>query len=187
VSSIRHGDVYGWADGITNPRDFLTDLNAQIERALAASAPRTSWVLPTELARIAAKNPGYLADPYGMDPSQFAPDRWRPTGKLEDPLGGDLRTYTSFVDARIAVVPVELRFFPRPVPPGHVLPPPVLAMDKSDSTHHMGRAVLRIAVVDTRNLAVLWVSDVVSDPAPALTPAVTANLVDHFAQALTTQ
>jgi hypothetical protein len=184
VSSMRHGDTYGWAESVGNPRDYLADLNAQIEHALASRAPRTAWVFPAEIVRLASRNPGYLSDPYGTDASQFAPDRWRPGGKLEDPLAGDLRTYTSFVDARVALVPVELRFFPRPVPTGYKLALPVQAMVHADSAARMGRAVLRVAIVDTRSLAIMWVSDVVSDPAPALTPAVAANLADHLARAL---
>jgi len=184
MSSIRHGDVLGWADSIANPRDFLIDFNARFERALTTRVPRTIWIFPVEIQRIAGRNPGYLADPYGADPSQFAPDRWRPGGKLEDPLAGDLRTYTSFVDARVALVPVELRFFPRPVPPGHVLPPAVLAMNHADSASHMGRALLRIAIVDTRTMMVMWASDVIGDPAPKLTPDVTAKLADQVARLL---
>jgi hypothetical protein len=187
LSTIRHGDLLGWSDAITNPRDYLVDVNAQIEHALTAGAPRTTWIFPSQLVQVASRNPGYLADPYSMDASQFAPDRWRAGGKLEDPLAGNLRTYTSFLDSRVALVPVELRFVPRPVPRAHTLQPGVLAMMHADSLHHMGRAVLRIAVVDTRTTEVMWVGDVVGDPAPAFTPAVAANLVGHLVQALANQ
>jgi hypothetical protein len=187
LSTIRHGDALGWADGITNSRDYLVDLNAQIEHAFSEHLPHTTWIFPKELARIAAKNPEYLSDPFTLDPSQFAPDRWRPGTKVEDPLAGGLRGYTSFVDARVALLPVELRFFPRSGPPGHEVPPAERAMMRTDSTRHMGRAVLRIAVVDTRTTEVFWVGDVVGDPAPTLTPAVAANLVERLTQALTTQ
>lgn len=187
LSMIRHGDTFGWADSISNPRDYLIDLNARIERALTTHVPRAVWVFPTTLVQVANRNPGYLSDPYGMDASQFSPDHWRRGNKLEDPLAGDLRTYTGFLDARVALVPVELRFFPRPVPRGHTIPDGEIAMMHADSAHHMGRAVLRIAVVDTRTTDVMWVGDVVSDPAPALTPALVSNLVDRLVQALSSE
>lgn len=184
LSMLRHGDTFGWADAITNPRDYLVDLNKQIEHALTTRVPRPVWVFPPALVQVATRNPGYLSDPYGMDASQFSPDHWRPGGKLEDPLAGDLRNYTAFVDARVALLPVELRFLPRPIPIGHTVPDGERAVMRADSLHHMGRAVLRLAVVDTRTDDVMWVGDVVGDPAPALTPAVAANLVDHLVQAL---
>jgi hypothetical protein len=163
------------------------DFNAQMDHALTDHASRTTWVFPSEIAHQASRNPGYLADPYRTDASQFGPDRWRAGGKLDDPLAGDLRTYTSFVDARIAFVPVELRFFPRPPASTHAESPAERRMIHDDSLSHMGRAVLRVAVVDSRTMNVIWVSDVVGDPAPALTPAVTTNLVDRLAQALSAQ
>src|SRR6185312_10747767 len=150
LSTIRGGDDFGWAATITDPRGYLTELNEQIAHALATRAPRTAWIFPAELAREAKRNPGYLSDPYRTDASQFAPDHWRGGQKLDDPLAGDLRTYTSFVDARVALVPVELRFFPRPTPTDHPLSPGERQLMRADSVHHMGRPVLRVAVVDSR-------------------------------------
>jgi hypothetical protein len=187
VSMIRHGDTFGLAEQITNPREYLVDLNAKIERGLTERAPRTVWLFPTALVQVASRNPGYLSDPYGMDPSQFAPDRWRPGVKLEDPLAGQLRNFTSFVDARVALLLVELRFVPRPMPRGHALPQGERAMLVADSANHMARAVMRIAVVDTRTTEVIWTGDVVGDPARALTPAIGTNLVDRLVQALATE
>ena len=101
------------------------------------------------------------------------PDRWKPGGELADPLASQLRSMVSFTEARLALVPVEIRFFPRgtgPMPPG----PP------------MGRVVLRVALVDTRRFTVAWAGDMVSDPAPALTPATIAVLADRLADAMAT-
>jgi len=184
LSMIRHGDMFGWAEQIANPREYLVGLNAQIEHGLTERAPRTVWLFPSALVQVASRNPGYLSDPYGMDPAQFAADRWRPGTKLLDPLAGELRNYTSFMDARIVVVPVELRFVPRPVPRDHKYPEGERAMVQADSAHHRARPVIRVAVVDTRTTEIVWVGDIVGDPAPALTPAVATNVVDRLVQAL---
>jgi hypothetical protein len=187
LSMIRHGDLFGWSNQITDPRAYLIDLNAQMQSALTQRVPRPVWVFPSTLVQVASHNPGYLSDPYGMDPSQFAPDRFRKGDKLEDPLAEDLRGYTSFVDARVVLIPVELRFLPRRVPKGHELPDAERTIMRADSAHHMERAVLRLAVVDTRTTEVMWVGDVVGDPMPAFSPAVGTNLVDHLVQALTSE
>jgi hypothetical protein len=184
LSMLRHGDLFGWSDQITDPRAYLVDLNAQMQRALTQRVPRPVWVFPSTLVQVASHNPGYLSDPYQMDPSQFEPDRWRPGDKLMDPLAEDLRGYTSFVDARVVLIPVELRFLPRPVPKGHELPEAERAEMRADSARHVERAVLRLAVVDTRTTEVMWVGDIVGDPMPAFSPAVGTNLVEHLVQAL---
>ena len=173
LQAIRGGDALGWASSITSPRDFLNDANAQIARALPARAPHTTWLLPADLARTAARNPGYSPDPYTIDAAPLMPDRWKPGGELADPLASQLRSMTSFTDARLALVPVEIRFFPRASEPGPPGPP-------------MGRMVLRVAMVDTRRFIVAWSGDLVSDPAPALSPAMVATLADRLADALAT-
>ncbi len=184
LSAVRGGDALGWAASIPDLRGYLLDVNARIAHTLADRAGRTSWILPSELARIAARNPGYAPDPYAADPSQFWPDRWRGDTKLLDPLAGDLRTMTSFVDARVALVPVELRFIPRE--DGHTAAA-VSSGGPTATPPGEGRAVLRLALVDTRAMVVFWVGDLVGDPAPALTPAVAANLADRLAAVMSTQ
>jgi hypothetical protein len=182
VSSLRGGDAAGWAAGIASPRDFLLDVNAQIARALPARAVHSTWVLPAEMARAAARNPGYAPDPYAVDVSALAPDRWRPGGQLADPLAGELRRLTSFTDARVALIPVELRFLPRADPASH-------GAGGSGGATPPGtaRAVLRVALVDTRLNVVVWAGDVAGEPAPALTPPVAAALADRLADAMASQ
>jgi hypothetical protein len=180
LSSLRGGDAAGWAAAVASPRDFLLDLNAQIARALPARAVHSTWVLPAEMARAAARNPGYAPDPYALDVSPLAPDRWKPGGQLADPLAEQLRRLTSFTDARVALIPVELRFLPRAGPgsshaAGAATPPGT------------ARAVLRVALVDTRLGVVVWAGDVAGEPAPALTPAVAAALADRLGDAMASQ
>jgi hypothetical protein len=180
LSTLRGGDAAGWAAAISSPRDFLLGANAEIARALPARAVHSTWVLAPEMARSAARNPGYAPDPYTIDVSLLAPDRWKPGGQLADPLAGQLRTLTSFTDARVALIPVELRFLPRAG----------AASSSGDGTATAPgtvRAVLRVALVDTRLGVVVWAGDVASEPAPALTPAVTAGLADRLADAMAAQ
>ena len=179
VSAIRGGDNHGWAASIADPRAFLVDLNSQISRALPARAGRTVWLLPADLEKIADRNAGYAPDAYRLDPTQFSPDRWHAGQKLLDPLASDLRILTAFVDSRVALIPAEVRFFPRPSS--------AAASAGTDSASARGWAVLRVALVDTRSMAVFWVGDVVGSPSASLTPAVSADLANHLADALATQ
>jgi hypothetical protein len=179
VSAVRGGDAKGWAASIGDPRAFLVDLNAKIAHALPNRAARTIWLLPADLEKIADRNPGYAPDAYRLDPAQFAPDRWRKGQKLLDPLASDLRILTAFADSRVALVPSELRFLPRPAP--------VVAGGGTEGATSPGQAVLRVALVDTRSMMVFWVGDVVGSPSAVLTPAVSVDLANHLADAVATQ
>ena len=65
LSMIRHGDTFGFAEQITNPRDYLVNLNAQIERALTERAPRRYGSSPTRWCRWRAGTPGIHPTPTG--------------------------------------------------------------------------------------------------------------------------
>jgi hypothetical protein len=186
LETLRGGDLAGCASSITNPRDFLLDANAQIARALQAKAPHTTWVLPAELAHTADRSAGFAPDPYSVDPSQLLPDRWKPRGELADPLASQLRRLNSFTDAPVALIPVELRFYPRPGPASSTSAPARAAADSAIASRAGCRPVLRVAVVDTRALVVGWAGDVVGDSTPAVSAAVIANLADRLAQAVAT-
>jgi hypothetical protein len=186
LETIRGGDLDGCAASITSPRDFLVDANAQISRALVTKAPHTTWLLPADLAKMADKAAGYAPDPYSVDVSQLLPDRWKSRGELADPLASELRRLNSFTDAPVALIPVEIRFYPRaPMVqrPGTAGEPPAPAPGAS----HAGcRPVLRVAVADTRALVVAWAGDVVGDSAAVVSPAALAALADRLAQAVAT-
>ena len=140
-------------------------------------------MMPTELEKIAAKNPQYTPNPYALDVSQFDPGDRHPTTKLEDPLAGDLRMLTAFTDARLVLIPVEVRFIPVPKPPpvdhdGKPVPPPPVTEEI---------AVLRVAVVDTRFVIVAWTGDIPSIASKTLTPAVTQSLATRLGEAFSRQ
>jgi|SRR5579863_288309 hypothetical protein len=190
LETIRGGDLDGCAASITSPRDFLVDANAQISRALVAKAPHTTWLLPADLAKMADKAAGYAPDPYSVDVSQLLPDRWRSRGEVADPLASELRRLNSFTDAPVALIPVEIRFYPRAsvvARPGSADEPPAPAPDAGHPRSHAGcRPVLRVAVADTRALVVAWAGDVVGDSAAVVSPASLAALADRLAQAVAT-
>ncbi len=185
LETIRGGDLAGCASSITSPRDFLVDANEQFTRALVAKAPHTTWLLPADLAKMADKAAGYAPDPYSVDVSQLLPDRWKSRGEVADPLASALRRMNSFTDAPVALILVEIRFYPRaptPARPGAAAPPP-----PAPGAALAGcRPVLRVAVADTRALVIAWAGDVVGDSAATVTPGSIAGLADRLAQAVAT-
>jgi hypothetical protein len=185
LETIRGGDLAGCTASITSPRDFLVDANAQIARALVAKAPHTTWLLPADLAKTADKAAGYAPDPYSVDVSQLLPDRWKSRGEVSDPLASELRRLNSFTDAPVALIPVEIRFYPRaPVAarPGSAAP-----VAPAPGAAAAGcRPVLRVAVADTRALVIAWAGDVVGDSAATVSPGTLAALADRLAQAVAT-
>jgi len=186
LETLRGGDLAGCAASITDPRAFLLDANAQIARALVARAPHTAWILPADLAHTADRSAGFAPDPYSVDPSQLLPDRWKSHGELADPLASQLRRLNSFTDAQVALIPVELRFYPRPGSTPAAAASPRSTAPAADPAIAGCRPVLRVAIVDTRALVVGWAGDVVGDSTPAVSAAAIAGLADKLAQAVAT-
>jgi hypothetical protein len=185
LETIRNGDPLGWYTNFTDTagRTILVSANTAIAHALTTMAPRTVWLMPDYLEKISARNAQYAPSPYTMDVSQFDPGRHH-SGKLEDPLAEDLRTLTSFTDARVALVPAEVRFVPWPLP----------TYDKDTGKWVAAAgpvtqevAVLRVALVDSRFVVVAWLGDVMSDPSTTFTPAVLTSLANHLGEALSRQ
>jgi hypothetical protein len=80
---------------------------------------------------------------------------------LGEPLATQLRAVVALNDARYAILPVEVRF--------------------ERAGEGAGRAVLHVALIDARRSEVVWLTDVASDAAATLSPALAASLGAHFA------
>jgi hypothetical protein len=158
---LRPVDSLGWAANIPRQRDYLRSVDDEIAFALGERGFRTSWIFPEELAKSAKRNVGYSADPYAL-----AAEGLRPPGQrnqslmLRDPLASQLRSLVALNDSRYVLFPVELRF---------------------EKDGGMGRAVLRVALIDARLSAIRWAGDVRSDATTAFTPALAASLAGHLA------
>jgi hypothetical protein len=158
---LRPADSLGWAGAIPRQREYLRSLDDEIAFALGERGFRTNWIFPEELARAAKRNAGYAADPYAL-----AAEGLRPPGQrnqslmLRDPLASQVRSLVALNDSRYVLFPVELRF---------------------EKAGGMGRAVLRLALIDARLSQLRWVGDVASDPSASFSPALAASLAGHLA------
>jgi hypothetical protein len=162
---LREADVLGWTAQIPRSREYLRALDDSIAAELAARGLKTQWVYPADLAKSMRGNPGYAADPYALAEEPLRNPAVAAGAKIGDPLVTQLRTMVALHDARMVVMPIEVRF--------------------ERNGAGQGIAVLRVALIDGRLGEVRWISDVKSDPSPELSRALLASLAGHFADMIT--
>jgi hypothetical protein len=166
TQTIRAGDALGWAAKIGESREasraFLATIDSSLEAAVKEKG-LVAWVLPSELARTARRNPTYTTNPADIragDAVRYI-ERQR-DANIPEPVASQLRVLAGFHGARYALVPVEVRF-------------------ESGSAAGTGRGVLRIAVLDIRGSRLVFIGDIMGPDAAAWTPAVGAGLARRFA------
>jgi len=159
-----HVSVPDWADKVGDPRAYLSAFDDEFAFAIRDHGLRVQWAFPPDLARSARRNPGYTADPYGLTLAPLPPVERDPTKLIEDPLAGQLRTFTGLFNARYALVPVELAIVPDPTG---------------------GHAALHVVIVDTRAARVMWKGDISSDGARNFSPALAAGVAGRLADLFT--
>jgi hypothetical protein len=159
-----HVSVPDWADKVGDPRAYLSAFDDEFAFAIRDHGLRVQWAFPPDLARSARRNPGYTADPYGLTLAPLPPVERDPTKLIEDPLAGQLRTFTGLFNARYALVPVELAIVPDPTG---------------------GHAALHVVIIDTRAARVMWKGDISSDGARNFSPALAAGVAGRLADLFT--
>jgi hypothetical protein len=157
---ISETDPTGWLAQIPRTREYLRALDDSIGAELAARGLKSQWVFPADLARAAKRNPTYAVDPYALAAEPLRASNVAPETKLREPLASQIRTMIALHDARVVLLPVELRF-------------------EKDRTGQ-GIAVLRLALLDGRLSEVRWVGEVRSEPAATLSPTVLSSLATHL-------
>lgn len=162
VGALREGDALGWAAGIPRQREWLRELDREISLALGERGLERAWVFPEALVRSYQRNPTLSPDPsrLAIEPLRGI-SRLNPDLRVPEPLATQLRTLVALHDSRYVLLPLEVAFEP--------------------DTGKMGRARLRVMLVDARSTELRWVGDVRSDPSPVMTPGVAASLAARMA------
>lgn len=158
----RAGDAIGWGAKAGEPRVLFAAFDSSLESAVREKG-LTSWVLASDLARTARRNPMYATNPADIragDAVRFL-ERQRDEN-IPEPVASQLRTLAGFHDARYALIPVELRF-------------------EAGSAPSTGRVVVRMAVLDVRGSRLVFVGDITGADAADYTPALVAALARRFA------
>ncbi len=165
VHTMRTADPLGWAAQLPRTRDYLRMVDSALAAELGARGLEKQWIYPPELVRAQRGSPTYAVDPYALGANTLRSAEVKAGAKLGDPLVTQLRTMIALQEARIVLLPVELRFEATEAP--------------------LGVAVLRVAMLDGRLGEVRWTGDVRSDPSPTLSRAVLGSLAAHFADLIT--
>ena len=164
--SFVAADPLGWSAHLPKSRDYLKQLDDEIQSVLSERGLKSQWVYPPDLVRAMKGSPTYAVDPYSLGSGIL-----RNTGvvsgtRFGDPLATQLRTMIALQDdARAVIVPVELRF-------------------EKEKTGQ-GTAVLRVALLDGRLGDVRWVGNVRSDPVDKPSQAMLTSLASHLADLIT--
>jgi len=141
----------------------LAALDSAIERELAARARTVTWVTVGQVARTSRRNASMAPDPYALS-SESLRRPLRMEGSLVEPLASQLRSLSALNDARLILYPVDLRL---------------------ERSAGMGRATVRVALLDSRLSRVMWIGDVRGESADAsmapLLASVASRLADLFA------
>ena len=165
VHSVLSSDAAGWAAQAPRTRDALRVLDDEIAIALGDRGLKSQWIYPPDLARAARNSPTYAVDPYTIGANPLRTADIKIGARVGDPLATQLRTMVALQEARLVVIPVELRY----------------EKDKSGQ----GIAALKLAVIDGRLGEMRWSGTVRSDPAPLYSRAVLTSLAAHVADLIT--
>jgi hypothetical protein len=145
---VRAAPELGWTDAIGRLRDLPRALDTAIVNALADRGATKGWIFPDALAASFRRNSSYGADPYTLAMEPLRSSSLARAQRLPEPLASQVRTIVALhEDARYLLAPVELRF------------------ERVGTT--MGRASLRLVLLDARASDVRWLGDVKTDSVPA--------------------
>ncbi|HET7456279.1 MAG TPA: hypothetical protein VFJ74_01410 [Gemmatimonadaceae bacterium] len=156
-------DAPPWAPAASDTRDYLAALDDEITSALTDRGVAGGWQLAEQVARSARRNPTFATDAHALAIDQLLPSARAAAVDLRDPLRSQLRAMTALSEARDVLVPVELRF------------------ERVAGDPSAARAVLHLALVDTRLARVRWSGDVAGDAATSLSAALLASVADRVA------
>jgi hypothetical protein len=155
---LRTGDSIGWTKLVPESRAYLAAFDSALEKVFRSRGVTDSWKFPPELARSAQRNAGYVANPYQLAAHGLRPPTRANAGQLTDPLASQIRAMVALHGARIALIPVEVRF---------------------EGTRDSAQAVVRVALLDARLAKVSWAADIRSDVG-ASPSAVIESLARHL-------
>jgi hypothetical protein len=166
TAGARGDTVLRWSEQLGGSASAALRLDTNIAQAFAARGVTSQWIWPADLVRSYDRNRTYGVNPYRLAVTAVSAPGFKAGDKYAEPLSSQLRTMIAMHDdARLVLVPIELRF------------------EREGAAGGVGRALLRTTILDPRFAEARWVSEVRGDPAsaPALALASLASrLADLF-------
>ncbi len=139
---LRTGDSIQWTSLIPESRAYLAAFDSALERIFKARGVPDIWKFAPELARSSQRNVGYIANPYQLAAQGLRPPTKASANQLTDPLASQIRAMTALHQARVALIPVEIRF---------------------EGRRDSAQAVVRVALLDALMGKMSWAADIRSD------------------------
>lgn len=181
VQSVAPAPSGAWPGGADSRREALAAVNSEMDFAISEEPLARAWTPPGEVVEQAGRNPMLKVDPQQLAyRGLLAEDDDRP--ELYEPLHGQLRKLTALLDARLVALPMRVWY----VEADTAAAGTEEAVGDGDArpSGRRGRAVMQIAVVDTRAGRVLWRGIVGGDPAPVDSGAALGTLASNLVRTL---
>jgi hypothetical protein len=156
---LLRADSGAWVDRSRWDR-FRRELDDSIASAIADRGVGRTWKFAADVARIAKRNPEYVGDPYSIGVQSMRSVKYKIGDEMPDLLNSNLRPLLALAGARYALVPVEIWFARKGA---------------------LQIAALKLALVDGRGGTFVWMGEVGTDPAAAMSPAVISTLAARIA------
>jgi len=156
---VSFADTLGWAKQLPTQGDWLAQLDSALVSTLRDRGLQT-WRLADDITRSAKRNADFVADPHNVAAIALRFGHKPPRYEIGEPLASQLRSLIALNDARVVLIPVEVRTVNR---------------------GKQGALLLRLAAIDARSSTVIWTGDVAGTPVSAWSNAVFADLAEQVA------
>lgn len=159
VQYVSFRDTLGWSKQMPPAADCMVLVDSVLTETLHDRGLK-SWRYAEDITRAAKRNAGLAGDPHDIAAIALRFDHRLPTNGLGEPLASQLRSLIALNDARMVLIPVELR-----------------------TVNVGGKAVLalRLVVIDARGSVVAWAGAAVSSSAATWSPELFADLAEQVA------
>ncbi|HEV8409316.1 MAG TPA: hypothetical protein VGQ30_02325 [Gemmatimonadaceae bacterium] len=156
---LMRADSGAWIDA-SKWEKFRRELDDSIGSMIANRGVGKTWKYASDVVRIAKRNPDYVNDPYAMGVQSMRSVKYKIGDPIPDLFNNNLRLLIGIADTRYVLLPVEVYFAKKG--PQQI-------------------AVMKLALVDGRGDAFVWLGEVGTDPATEMSPALINSLASRIA------
>jgi hypothetical protein len=160
----RFASELGWAS-LPGAAELGATLDTALHSALSARDVGRNWIFPDALRRSYARNPTYATDPRALSVESLRTPPAQSGARLTEPLASQLRTMIALHEARLVLIPVDLR-----------IEQVAIAGQETPG----GRAFARLVLIDPRSSDIRWATEVSGDAAPSIGPALVGTLAERI-------
>lgn len=178
-----------WPGGAASRAAALETMNSELDFAISEEERARSWTPPAEVVEQVGRNPMLDVDPEQLAYRGLLAKKGEDDPELHAPLHGQLRKLTALLDARLVALPLRVWYAPADTAADTTAgagdgPSDGDGAASAARREPPGRAMVRIALVDTRAGRLLWTGDIGGAPASARSPEALATLAANVVRTL---